>query len=387
MKFRYLAISSLLIGYSFLGCRPDEEVTDPKINAFWLNDLTLTEGNTNTVRELSVRVDGTITKPISVAYEIKEGTARFDTDLKSGAGTIDLAAGATNFTIPVEVIGDEFFEITESFSIGLSFNGTSFTLAPSIIDTDLIEPILEDEDGYFSEEEHPSMQLVWQDEFVGTQLNSTYWSYETGNGCNVGNCGWGNNELEVYTSNADNVKIEDNKLVITAINTGGGYTSARIKTQTKVKPTFGRIDVRAKLPKGKGIWPAIWMLGETITSVGWPACGEIDIMELVGHEPAKSHGTVHFDQGGYRTSTGSKSLTTGDFSESFHVFSLVWEKNKITWYIDNESFKTFSHEESEFNQPQFFIMNVAVGGNWPGSPDGTTVFPQSMVVDYIRVFQ
>lgn len=386
MKFCYLAISTLLIGLSFSGCNPQEEPAT-EINDLWLTESVLTEGNVSSIRQLSITLYGHIGEPIEISYEIKEGSARFDADLKSGSGTIEIAPGATDFTIPVEIIGDEFFEMSESFLIELVFRGRTFSFMPTIIDTDLIEPILEDEDGFISAEEHPSMQIIWQDEFNGTQLNTLYWSNELGNGCSVGNCGWGNNELENYTASEDNLKLENGKLIITAVNTGGGYTSARIKTQAKVKPTFGRIDVRAKLPKGKGIWPAIWMLGETITTVGWPACGEIDIMELVGHEPAKSHGTVHFDQGGYRTSTGSKSLTTGDFSESFHVFSLVWEKNKITWYIDNESFKTFSHEESEFNQPQFFIMNVAVGGNWPGSPDGTTVFPQSMVVDYIRVFQ
>lgn len=387
MKFRLPVVSILIITLVLPCCTQEGEEPQTAIDGFWLNEQTLSEGNTSSIRQILVDISGSIIQPTSVSYVIKEGTARFGTDLKAGSGTIEIEARSTNFSIPVEIIGDGSFELSESFIIELTHRGSTFSITPTIIDGDLIESILEDEDGYYSAAEHPSMQLIWQDEFDGSQLNTLYWSNELGNGCSVGNCGWGNNELENYTANQENLKLENGKLVITAINTGGGYTSARIKTQAKVKPTFGRIDVRAKLPKGKGIWPAIWMLGENITTVGWPACGEIDIMELVGHEPAKSHGTVHFDQGGYRTSTGSKSLTTGDFSESFHVFSLVWEKNKITWYIDNESFKTFSHEESEFNQPQFFIMNVAVGGNWPGSPDGTTVFPQSMVVDYIRVFQ
>jgi hypothetical protein len=380
-------IRSIVLGLLFVGCTGGNDLEKPTINGLWLNDLMLVEGNTNSSKQLTVRIDGSVAENSLVSYLIKEGTAKFELDMVAGSGSVAITPGQASFSIPVELIGDQFLEITETFTIELMLDGKTYTLEPLILDDDLIEPILEDEDGFYSEEDHPSMQLVWQDEFNTATLSSDYWTYELGNGCSVGNCGWGNNELENYTNNEANVKIVDNRLVITALNTGGNYTSARIKTQTKIKPRYGRIDVRARLPKGQGIWPAIWMLGENITTINWPACGEIDIMELVGHEPAKSHGTVHFDQGGYKSSTGSTTLASGDFSDSFHVFSLVWEQNKITWYIDNQSFKTFNHTESEFNQPFFFLMNVAVGGNWPGSPNETTVFPQSMEVDYIRLFQ
>jgi len=387
MRSNFITSISALAFIVFLsGCKGNDEQAKPIINGLWLNDLVITEGNTNSTKQLTITIDGSVAENSSVSYLIKEGAAKFGSDLVAGSGSIAIAPGQATFSISVELIGDQFLEIPETFTIELTLDGKTYTLEPSVLDDDLIEPILEDEDGFYSANEHPSMELVWQDEFGGATLNSD-WSYELGNGCSVGNCGWGNNELETYTNNTANVRLENNRLIITAINTGGGYTSARIKTQTKIKPRYGRIDVRAKLPKGQGIWPAIWMLGENITTISWPACGEIDIMELVGHEPSKSHGTVHFDQSGYKSSTGSTTLTSGDFSDSFHVFSLVWEKDKITWYVDNQSFKTFNHNESEFNQQFFFIMNVAVGGNWPGSPNETTVFPQSMEVDYIRVFQ
>lgn len=386
-NFTLFLASIIILASCLSSCKKDDQDEDPQITGLWLTDLTMTEGNSNGVKQISIRIDGSVAEPSSVEYLIKEGGAQFGKDLEAGSGSIPIQPGDLSLSIPIQLIGDTYLEISETFTVELKVDDKTFIIEPVVLDDDNIEPVLEDEDGYYTAEEHPSMELVWQDEFSGTSLNSEFWGYDLGNGCSVGICGWGNNELETYTSNEANVKLENDRLVITAINTGGSYTSARIKTQNKIKPRYGRIDVRAKLPKGQGIWPAIWMLGDNITTINWPACGEIDIMELVGHEPAKTHGTVHFDQGGYKSSTGSTSLANGDFSDSFHVFSIVWEQNKITWYVDNQSFKTFNHTESEFNQSFFFIMNVAVGGNWPGSPNETTVFPQRMEVDYIRVFQ
>ena len=153
---------------------------------------------------------------------------------------------------------------------------------------------------------------------------------------------------------------------------------------------YGRIDIRAKMPKGQGIWPALWMLGANIDQVSWPSCGEIDIMELVGHEPEITHGTVHYNENGHRFTGGARALTEGDLSDQFHVYSIVWERDKITWYLDNFEYFNFTRSQTTnypFNAPFFFIMNIAIGGNWPGNPDNTTVFPQEMVVDYIRVFE
>jgi beta-glucanase (GH16 family) len=165
-------------------------------------------------------------------------------------------------------------------------------------------------------------------------------------------------------------------------------------TQNKKQFKFGRIDIRAKLPVGKGIWPALWMLGANISTVGWPSCGEIDIMELVGTFPSRVTGTMHWKGvGGDRQLKGANyNLSSGNFSQQFHVFSIVWSTNSIKWYVDDQLFLSNSISDVgaanyPFNADQFLLFNVAVGGDWPGSPDGTTTFPQRMFVDYVRVFQ
>lgn len=228
--------------------------------------------------------------------------------------------------------------------------------------------------------------LVWSDEFNGTMLNTSDWNYELGN-----NNGWGNNEKETYTSSTDNAFVSGGYLTIKAIDAGSGtYTSARITTNGKQQFTHCRVDILAKLPQGQGIWPALWMLGSNISTVSWPACGEIDIMELLGQQPNKVYGTVHYDNGGHQQSGSNYSLSTGAFSDGFHLFSLVWTPNNLSWYIDKQQYFTVSKNSISgfpFDLSQFFIFNIAVGGNWPGNPDQTTVFPQTMTVDYIRVYQ
>lgn len=161
-------------------------------------------------------------------------------------------------------------------------------------------------------------------------------------------------------------------------------------TQNKRSFTTGRIDIRAKLPQGKGIWPALWMLGSNITTVSWPQCGEIDIMELLGQTPNLVYGTVHYNNGGHQSLGGNYSLSSGTFSDDFHIFTLIWQPHHLIWQVDGHTYRTISDIQItgfRFDLPQFFIFNIAVGGNWPGPPDNSTVFPQTMEVDYIRVYQ
>lgn len=247
-----------------------------------------------------------------------------------------------------------------------------------------------DNTGYISPETYPGMTLVWQDEFNGTALDSRYWTFEQGNGAN----GWGNNELQFYRE--ENTKVNGGYLTITARKenfSGREYTSSRIKTQDKKTFLYGRVDFRAKLPKGQGIWPAFWALGANITTVNWPLCGEIDIMEMVGGGAGKDntvHGTVHYEDGGHKYIGKSYTLPSGDFYDKFHVFSLVWTETSLKWYIDNQEYYTFDSSSAatdEFRKPFFLLINLAVGGNWPGSPNSSTVFPQKYIVDYVRVFQ
>ena len=251
---------------------------------------------------------------------------------------------------------------------------------------------LSDTSGYSTPLVYSGYNLVWHDEFDGQAIDTTSWQFEIGNGPG----GWGNNELEYYTNSPANAFTANGKLVLQAqreVKNGFPYTSARIITKGKRAFTYGRVDIRAKLPSGKGLWPALWMLGQNIDSVGWPACGEIDIMELLGHQPNKIYGTLHWGPDFTKHKSFGKSYSFfGSFSSQYHVFSLIWEKDSYKMMVDDQTYLSATGAKivpytNPFNKPQFFIFNVAVGGNWPGSPDSTTVFPQRMVVDYIRVFQ
>jgi beta-glucanase (GH16 family) len=238
-------------------------------------------------------------------------------------------------------------------------------------------------------------QLVWQDEFDGQALDRSKWEFE------VNAQGGGNNELQYYIT--DNVQVKDGLLSIEARKqryTGPGgtrnYTSSRIRTRFKGDWKYGRFDIRAKLPKGKGIWPAIWMLPTDNVYGGWPNSGEIDIMELVGHEPNKIHGTLHYGDParGHLYKGTNYPLAAGTFADDFHVFRLDWEPRVMRWYVDDHLYQTQTNWHTKtkdfpapFDQRFHFILNLAVGGNWPGNPDENTVFPQSMVVDYVRVYR
>lgn len=240
-------------------------------------------------------------------------------------------------------------------------------------------------------------KLVWEDNFDGTELDTTQWSYQIGTGTLYGLDRWGNNELQYYTDRPENVKVENGSLIITALEEdfdGSEFTSARLRTKDKADWTFGKFEFRAKMPKGQGLWPALWMLSTDEVFGTWPKSGEIDVMELVGHEPEITHGTIHYgpDWPNNKSKTRSKALESGDFSDDFHVFTIEWEVNKIQWFLDGELFYTMDSQSIRpdnwpFNQKFHLLVNVAVGGNWPGNPDDTTVFPQTMEIDYIKVYQ
>ena len=232
--------------------------------------------------------------------------------------------------------------------------------------------------------------LVWSDEFNGSSINTGNWGFETGGG------GWGNNELENYTSRTENARISNGMLIIEARreNFGGSaYTSARMKTQGK--QSFGIntwVEARIDAPQGQGIWPAFWMLGNSISTVGWPSCGEIDIMEIKGQNPAQNFGTIHWaDAGGNHVSFGGIYNSSTSLSAGFHTYAISRTGSSIKWYVDRIQYAEANisggiNSTSEFQGPFFILLNVAVGGNFVGSPDGSTVFPQQMQVDWVRVW-
>jgi beta-glucanase (GH16 family) len=247
----------------------------------------------------------------------------------------------------------------------------------------------------------PGWTLVWSDEFSGrsgSAPDGAKWTYD------IGGAGWGNHELESYTSRVENARVSGGHLILTARQesyTGPDgiarpYTSARLKTQGKFAQAYGRFEARIKVPRGQGIWPAFWMLGDDIERVDWPACGEIDIMENIGREPAAVYGSLHVPGFAKMTSDQSKGalLPAGQsYADDFHVYAVEWERDEVRFFVDARNYATFTRGEWPkggrwvFDHPFFLILNVAVGGDWPGNPDATSRFPQEMIVDYVRVYE
>lgn len=244
-----------------------------------------------------------------------------------------------------------------------------------------------------------ALKLVWQDEFTSegkVHPNPSNWNYDLG-----GN-GWGNGELEYYTDSIDNAFVENGFLNIQVIPEpykNSGYTSARLVTRDLASWNSGRVEVRAKLPFGQGIWPAIWMLPENDTYGTYEKNGEIDIMEMVGHDPKTVYGSLHFDvnnrlHSAINTCDTARMMATVDYSKDFHLFAVEWDANWMRWSVDGHPYASIKMSKlftdptyKPFNQPFYLVMNVAVGGTWPGSPDDSTRFPQKMTVDYVRVYQ
>lgn len=236
-------------------------------------------------------------------------------------------------------------------------------------------------------------ELVWADEFDGNSVDSVKWSFEIGDGCPT-TCGWGNEELEYYR--AQNATVSDGILTITAKEESFGgrdYTSARLITMSKADWEYGRFEARILLPVGQGLWPAFWLLGSDIATVGWPACGEIDIMEYRGQEPTVVSGALHgpgYSGGG---ALGGRFDLGKGFPENFHVFAVEWEGDHITWLVDDTVYRSLTPSALPadgrwvFDHPFFLILNLAVGGDFVGPPDASTAFPQLMRVDWVRVYR
>ena len=275
-----------------------------------------------------------------------------------------------------------YFPFSGSYDIVLEVKkgAAFFTLSKTVL-------ITQDDPDYVS-----NFTLVWSDEFDGNTVNTNNWKFETGAS------GWGNSELQNYTNGA-NAEVKDGKLILTAEKlddnkVAGSYSSTRMITKGKKEFTYGKMEIRAKLPSGKGIWPAIWMLGENIDNVGWPACGEIDIMEYVGYQPNTIHSTVHTTSGSGNNGDGSsKALETAE--EDFHVYGLIWTQEELLFYTDSPENVTHKYNPSTktdnnwpFDKPHFFILNIAVGGTWGGAQGiDNSIFPQTMEIDYVRVYQ
>ena len=242
--------------------------------------------------------------------------------------------------------------------------------------------------------------LKWSDEFDGKSIDASKWAHQVGNGTLYGEqAGWGNNEKQFYTSDLANSGIitdddGNSVLFIEAINSpieGYDYSSARLVTDSLFSFRFGKIEARIKLPYSQGIWPAFWTLGSNKPDIGWPGCGEIDILEMLGGAEDIIYGTVHYVNmdNEYNSIGDFNTHSSGKYSDDYHIYSFEWTPDNIKWYIDNSLFHqvAITDDMKEFLRPHYLIMNIAVGGYWPGYPDETTVFPQRMLVDYVRYYE
>lgn len=363
-----------------------------------INDVTLFEGNSSTTAfEFVVTLDKKASKEVSFTYSIVDGTAKGGEDFTAASNqSVTIPAGETQKKIVVSVTADDIKEADDVFAVQLqnAVNGSlqKTTGAGTIRNDDTKVPI--PTTGYDAPASYPGYSLVWSDEFSGS-LDKTAWANQNGDGC-PGLCGWGNNELEYYTDRPDNLYFQDGKLIIEAKAenySGKSYTSSKILTQGKKPFKFGRLDIRAVLPVGKGIWPAFWLMPDKSVFGGWPKSGELDMVEVLGHEVNKTYGTIHYGPGPGSTSITRNYVTPGkNFHEEFHVYSLEWKQDQIKWFVDGNLYSTINKADIgannyPFNEEFYLIFNLAVGGNWPGNPDASTYFPQWLIVDYVRLYQ
>ncbi len=375
-------------------CKEPVPVT-PELPGLSIDEPTVLEGSASApgLAEFTVSLSKAFDQAVTFDYATQDLSAQAGIDYRGARGSLSIPAGQTTVSFTISLVGDEIRERGETFEVLLSqlvnATGTKTRSVVNIGDDDATLP--KEADGYITPNMYPEFSLVWADEFDGTTMDPGQYNFEQGN-----NNGWGNKELEYYTSN--NHSLTDGKLIIEARNEGSAaspyYTSSRITTQGKKEFQYGRIDIRAKVPAARGLWPALWMIGGNFGQVGWPACGEIDIMELVGQNPSTVVGSAHWGSSAalHRYKNNSISISPDTYDEEYHVFSIAWRRDYIAWYMDDQLYFSITPADMgdqpwPFNTPQFFIMNVAVGGEWPGPPPATTVFPQRMSVDYVRVFQ
>jgi beta-glucanase (GH16 family) len=385
----------LAILISFSNCLSSDS-KQLKTTFIIINDMVVDEGNGgDNILDFTVSLSEKASEDILINYYTEDASAFQSMDYIKSEGQIIIPKNSKSVTISIEIISDNIKEGDEVFRLKFDpINKIEFSQTEALIiikNDDTMLPYSVND--YITPESYEGWKLVWRDEFDENEVNKNWWTYEIGNGIN----GWGNNEIQYYTDATINSRVENSQLIIEAhddYQNGKEFTSARIITKNKKSFGFGRIDIRAKLPYGQGIWPAIWMLGNNIDEIGWPACGEIDIMELIGNHASTSHATVHFgsDFPNHKYKGENYAIINELFNERFHVFSVIREVDQMWFFVDDILIFDFNSRDTQgmpypFNKNFFLILNVAVGGNWPGNPDRTTQFPQQLIIDYIREFE
>jgi beta-glucanase (GH16 family) len=374
-----------------------QQKTSAVVPAITINNVTqVRDTSTTSTYTFAVALSQQTTDTVTIQYQTADSSAFAGKDYTAASGSLVFLPGSSIQAVKISVMPNDLRSANTIFLVKLS-NPANATLS-----TPEGDGIIENEGnnlgtdttGYQTPTSYVGYKLTWSDEFTESAINTSYWQYDLGNG------GWGNDELECYTDS--NASIANGYLVIQArqqtVSYNGvtsNYTSSRMNTAGKFSFQYGRVDIRAKLPVKPGMWPALWFLGNDFGTAGWPGCGETDLMELVGSNPYQVTGSIHWLEAGNQEGTLNNSYilpNKADYSQKFHVFSLVWTPTQISMYVDDMLYMTESNTSISsgtwpFNQPQFLIVNVAVGGDWPGPPTTATVFPESMYVDYVRVFQ
>lgn len=432
-NFRSIIVFGLIIfQFTFLGCNKSNELEFTPNFSFNFKDgnhvefinessgeyyfLTWDFGNGNVETTTDKKKSFVIYYPNAADYTVSLRLTNYTGENKSTSKAVNISASDLQLSFTTEVnlsnpnyillkntskgeydsfkwifreteINDEmeyqaYFPFAGNYEVTLEVSKNNETFS-----TSSMVSIAQDDPNYIE-----NLVLTWSDEFDGSAVNTDNWTFETGA------TGWGNNELQLYT-NGSNADVSDGKLIITArkVNDNtevGSYTSSRLASKEKKEFKYGKMEIRAKLPSGTGIWPAIWMLGSNFSTVGWPACGEIDIMEYVGFQPNTIYSTVHTSAGSGGNASGS-SLSVPTCEEEFHIYGLLWTENELVFYVDVPENVVYTYapavktpENWPYNQAAFFILNVAVGGNWGGQQGvDNSIFPQSMEIDYVRVYQ
>ena len=382
----FLSVLSLLLWSS---CSKPAEQPVATLPVVAVTNLSQFNSEADVTFPMKVSLDKTTTSVVTVNYATMDIDAVAGTDYVAQTGTLSFPANTTEQIVNIKVLGNKYKQDDKTFALKLS-NPANATLSSSaqgigtIRSTSTLLPgVTSDSTGFMSLSSYPGYKLVWQDEFSGTKIDTSVWGYD------IGGNGWGNHELEFYTNSPKNSYLSNGSLVIEARN-DNGYTSARMLTKGRKDFTYGRVDIRAKIPTASGMWPALWMLGSNIDTKPWPACGETDIMEVVGRDSKKLYSTLHFaDASGNHQQNGGTVYNIEDLANKYHVYSMNWTTSNIEFYLDGNlyfSANITGVNNQAFNNPSFFIFNVAVGGDFPGS-NITPNFPQRMYVDYVRVFQ
>ena len=377
-----LGLTIFLLLCLFQSCQNDNDLI-PRVNLQWVSGY---RQKVDTDFEFVINIPLASKSDASVDYATADGTAVAGVDYLATSGTAVIPAGSLSTSIKVKVKGDSIRKNPQSFYINYS-NPTNCTMTLTqavgeIKNDGLYFPV--EDNGYVTPNTYPDYKLVWSDEFNGKSIDENNWTFE------LGNNGWGTHELVNYTNRIQNAFVSSGNLIIEARKEDVyGYTSARITTKGKKSFKYGRIDIRAKIPTiPDGVMSSLRMMGSNIDAVGWPNCGEIDIMQLP-HVEYFAYNTLHWtDSLGAARQFGVNNGLGVDGEKKFHVFTAIWDASRIEMYIDDyQTFEMSTNAKSlPFNDYFFFIFNVSIGGDWPGTPSSKAEFPQRMIVDYVRVF-